>query len=195
MKRIALIGAPGSGKTTLTTELFTQFKILGKNVYLVPEYARDHIDKYGPPTNVLEQYKLFLEQTERENLVPQNVEYAFHDTMRSLGYFYVYMYLEATEKRHLQVVQDMYKFLLEDIYLKRYDHIFYLPLEQTINKNPNILNDGTRYQTKQEQNILDEHMNLVFNTMNKMNNIITINAKLEERCKIITNILLDKGTK
>ena len=38
---INLIGAPGSGKTTIATDLFSKMKYLGYNVELVTEYAKE----------------------------------------------------------------------------------------------------------------------------------------------------------
>jgi hypothetical protein len=83
----------------------------------------------------------------------------------------------------------MYKYFLDDLWLKRYDYVFYLPTKETYAFNPNILNDGTRFQTEEEINILEEHMSLVFTKIHKLDNIFKISSPLPNRVKEIISIL------
>ena len=84
----------------------------------------------------------------------------------------------------------MYKYLLDDIYLKRYDYVFYLPTKHTYEANSDILSDGTRYQSEDEINSLETHMGLVFTKLHSLDNIHTLDCPLEYRAEEALKIIL-----
>lgn len=190
MRKICLIGNAGSGKSTLSGELFVEMKKKGINAELVPEFIRGDIQRNGPMTDIWEQYRTRSNQKETEDAIPENVEYSIVDSGTLTPYFYACLYADNTKARHRIVMQDMYKFFLDDLYLGRYSHVFFLPMAETYKANLNILNDGTRYQTAEQINTLEEHMTLVFTKLHKLDNVYVLDGPLESRCKNALDIIL-----
>jgi GTPase SAR1 family protein len=188
-KRIAFLGTAGCGKTTLAHDLFVTLKKQGKNTDIVTEYARDYINQYGPPENIFEQYHMYNQQSKKEDSIPANVEYLISDTIRSLGYFYAALYSGKSERRSRLVLNDMHEYLLNDIYNRRYSQVFYLPMAETYAKNPEILKDGTRYQSEEEILALEAHLNLVFTQHHKLDNIHILDCPLEDRLNTVLDII------
>ena len=92
------------------------------------------------------------------------------------------------------MLADMFKFLIDDLYKRRYTYVFFLRGQRIWEKNiDKITKDGTRYQSPEELNILDEHMSLVFTKMFKIDNIIDLDCPVEERCSKALEILLKKS--
>lgn len=186
MKRILFVGAAGSGKTTISTEIFTELKKQNLKVELVHEWVRYDIQSNGPLTTIYEQFRTIYHQKYLEDSVPQNVDYIITDSGTLTPYFYACLYINQNNARERIVLQDMYKMLMDDIFLKRYDYVFYLPLKYNNSIN---MNDGTRFQNFDQTKILDTHMNTIFNVTNKMNNIYTIDVDLKERKSKILEII------
>jgi|ERR1035437_2489435 nicotinamide riboside kinase len=183
MIKIAFVGAPGSGKTTISTQVFSELKIKGFRTEHVHEWIRNDIQKHGAMTSIWEQYRTRQHQKDLEDAVPETIEYCILDGGIILPYFYSVLYANPTEPRQRLVLQDMYKYLLDDIYLNRYDMIFYVPLIASAD-----LNDGTRYQTDEEVQTLDEHMRLIFTKLHSKNTHTVsdgFDKRLEEVMKII----------
>ena len=195
MSRIVFIGAPGCGKSTLATELFVNLKKKNINCELITEWVRTDIHLHGPISTIFEQYRTRMKQMEIEDAVPNNVDYIITDSGTLTPYFYAELYCDHTVERQRLVLQDMYKYFLDDLFLKRYDHIFYLPATHAYNSNKNILNDGTRFQTQNQVDILDMHMSLMFEKLHKLTNVHTLNCDLDERVEKVLKYIqipLDK---
>jgi hypothetical protein len=188
-KRIAFIGNAGSGKSTLSADVFVQLKKLNVNVELVPEYVRTDIQLNGPMTTIWEQYRTRNNQKELEDSIPANVEYMITDSGVLTPYFYSCLYADNTIPRERIVLQDMYRHLLDDLYLRRYSHIFFLPMKETYQQNPNILSDGTRYQSRDEIMTLEIHFDLVFNKLHRVDNIHILECPLTDRVERVMNII------
>jgi nicotinamide riboside kinase len=180
--KIAFIGAAGSGKTTLATEVYVQLKKAGKNAEMVHEWIRYDIQQHGAMTSIWEQYRTWQHQKELEDAIPAEVEYVIVDGSLLLQYFYAVLYANPAEPRQRLVLQDMYKYLLDDLYLNRYDMIFYLPYI-----NATMAVDGTRYQTDAEVMVLNEHMRLLFTKLHPMPNIHTIEGGFNSRLDAVMN--------
>ena len=193
MKRIVFVGAAGCGKSTCATEIYTSLKKLNKNVEMIFEWIRYDIQSNGPMENILEQYRTLQYQRELEDAVPSNVEYVITDSGTLLPYFYTCLYAKRLNARERLVLQDMYRYLLNDLYLNRYYKIFYFPLSLTYETNPGILTDGTRYQTTDELAILDGHMDLMFNKLHNLGNVHKIDCPLAERTQAVLDIILNEG--
>jgi nicotinamide riboside kinase len=74
----------------------------------------------------------------------------------------------------------MHKYLLDDLYLKRYDIVFYLPYIEN-----NSADDGTRFQNVDQIKAIDQHMNLFFIKQNKMPNVFLIEEPYEKRLRFV----------
>jgi GTPase SAR1 family protein len=197
-KRIVFIGAAGCGKSTLSTEVFLALKKKHLNAELVTEWIRNDINRNGPMCDIFEQYRTRQHQKELEDAIPTEVEYLAVDSGTLTPYFYSCLYADHKDARQRLVLQDMYRYLLDDLYLRRYDYIFYLPVKQTYSANKKILSDGTRFQTMEEIDTLDDHMRLIFTKLHKLDNIFTADWALAERPQFVLDIIapdLDKKRK
>lgn len=193
-KRILFIGAPGSGKSFLSNKVFTELKARHLNTEMVHEWVRYDIQANGSMQSIWEQYRTRMKQMALEDNVPSSYEFVVVDSGSVTPYFYACLYGDYTNARERLVVQDMYKYLLDDIYLKRYDYIFYLPAKQTYEANRNILNDGTRFQSQDQASLLDDHMRLFFTRLHKTENIFCVDCDLEHRVKFVLDIVLGERT-
>ena len=126
--------------------------------------------------SIWEQYRTRQYQKELEDAVPNIADYVICDSGTLTPYFYAVLYADPSDPRQRLVLHDMYKYLLDDLYLKRYDLIFYLPLI-----NGPDLSDGTRYQSEQEIRVLDEHMNLMFTKLHRLPSVHWIQSDFDHR--------------
>lgn len=190
-KKIAFIGSAGSGKSTLATEVFTELKKKGHNAELITEWIRYDIQANGPMESIWEQYRTLHHQRQLEDAVPSAVEWMITDSGCLTPYFYSCLYTSGADERQRLVLADMFKFLIDDLYKKRYEYVFFLHGKKLREKNvKKITKDGTRYQSEKELEILDEHMSLVFTKMFKIDNIINLECPLEKRCQKVLDIIL-----
>lgn len=99
MKKIGIIGSPGSGKTTIASGLFYFLKTLGKKVELVPELIKYKVyqkEKFGEDgfdiQNTIEQRKL-------EEAVEQasDIEFVICEAPLTNGFFYSQFYKKDEE--------------------------------------------------------------------------------------------------
>lgn len=73
--KIVFVGAPGSGKTTLTAAVFAALKESGRRTELVSEWIRTDIALSGPMTSIWEQYRTRRHQEELEAAVPKEIDH------------------------------------------------------------------------------------------------------------------------
>jgi hypothetical protein len=188
-KKIAFVGGPGSGKSTLAAEAFTAFKKLGKNVEMVSEWIRKDIARNGPMVTVFEQARTLMYHREEESDFPPQVEYVLVDSGCLTPYFYTAIYAEKDHVKHRLPIQDMYRYLLDDLYRKRYEHIFFVPRAFTDAAGATF-DDGTRYQTKTETDLLERFMRLIFLEVHRMDNIHELDCPLSERISRVVGTVL-----
>lgn len=186
---ITFVGAAGSGKTTIAKDLFVALKKKGYNTELTSEWIREDIQANGHLESIWEQYRTRMKQMEREDAVPKNIDYHISDSGTLTMFFYAALYANKTKPRERLVLSDMYKYFLDDIYLKRYDYVFFLPSCQTYEKNMNILNDGTRFQTEEEIDLLNRHMSMMFTEVHKTENVFSIDSPIDKRLNQVLEIL------
>ncbi len=191
-KKVAFIGSAGSGKSTIATDVFTRLKKLGHNAELITEWIRYDIQQNGPMASIWEQYRTLSYQRQLEDSVPENVEWVITDSGCLTPYFYACLYTSTANERERLVLADMFKYLMDDLYKKRYTHIFFLPAKLTYKETgvKDIADDGTRYQSVEELNILDDHMTLIFTKMFKTENMSILDIPLDERAGEALNIIL-----
>jgi nicotinamide riboside kinase len=189
VKKIVFVGPPGSGKSTLCNEVFTALKKKHLNVELIPEYARTYIQKFGVPENLFEQYSIFEGQTSAENIDMSKQDFVLMDSGRITAYFYTVLYMDKAQPRQRFVIQDLYRHFLDDLISRRYDYIFYVPPLETYKVNARILNDGTRYQTDSEVQLLDDFMALFLTRLHKLDNVTKLDCLIADRLNRVLNIV------
>jgi nicotinamide riboside kinase len=187
--RIVFIGTAGCGKSTLSSEVFSELKKSGRKTESVHEFIRYDINANGPMTSIWEQYRTRQYQKELEDAVPGMSDYVICDSGTLTPYFYAVLYADPTDPRQRLVLHDMHRYLIDDLYLRRYDLIFYVPLIQGAD-----LKDGTRYQTDAEIDTVDQHMRLVFTRLHKMPNIHEVQAGFDRRLEeVMFRILSERN--
>jgi thymidylate kinase len=189
MKKIVFVGGPGSGKSTISAEVFVELKKRGANVELVTEWIRQDLWINGPMTTIWEQFRTYARQREIEDSVPTNVDWVVTDSGTLTPYFYAIEYCDQKDPRQRLVLHEMYNRLVTDIFANRYSHIFYLPTTETYKRNSNILSDGTRFQTLEQVNKLDQNMRITFCEMIKNDSVYTVDVPLEERSQFVLDKL------
>lgn len=99
LKKIAIIGAPGSGKTTIAAGLFYFLKTKRKKVEMIPELVKYKVyegQKFGEDGFDVEntvQQKRLEESVEKS----QNIEYLICEAPLCNGYFYSSFYKKEAE--------------------------------------------------------------------------------------------------
>ena len=185
-KMIAFVGAPASGKSTLASMVYNDMKLSGVNVELVPEFIRYDIHAHGPMKSIWEQYRTRQHQRDIEDAIPQSAEYAVIDSSTLLPFFYACLYADQADARQRLVLHDMYRYMLDDLYLKRYHAVFYLPVIDLPSLN---FEDGVRFQDADEIATLDTHMNLAFTKLYRPGNIFQIDGPYGDRLGKVNEIL------
>jgi len=154
--RMALVGGPGAGKTSLANAFTSHMKDLHYNWYYVSEYARDFIDNYGQ--NALKdcgpmvQIHINDKQWRRELAVPAQCDGFVTDSPVFLSWFYSAQYGDNSTGSYLSR-KNNYKAFLRSIY--EYTHIILVKREK-----PYIL-DGCRTQTEEQATKFDATMKAV----------------------------------
>ncbi|MGL4849586.1 MAG: AAA family ATPase [Clostridium sp.] len=137
--RIAILGGPRCGKTTLIQQLYVDLKIRDLNVGAVTEYSTDYLRDKGMIENISEQYGIYLGQAQIEESL-NFFDYALTDYATFLTYVYGRFMLgdKKRSKKEIEILKDLYVLALRD--LQKYDHIFFVPREFGYEK------DGVRWQ-------------------------------------------------
>ncbi len=187
--RITFVGAPGSGKSCLSTQVFASLKVAGHKVDHVHEFVRCDINAHGEMKSIWEQYRIRQYQKELEDAVPSIIDYVICDSGTLSPFFYSALYATPSEPREHLVLQDMYRYFISDLFLKRYDLVFYVPLIKTSAD----LQDGTRYQTQEEIDTLDEHMRLIFTKVHKLPNIHHVQSGFDGRLEEVLIKIMGKN--
>jgi len=141
MIKIALCGSPGSGKSTTAAHAFVLMKQKYINVDYVHEYVREEINKGWKPNHMAEQFRILKHQREREDTLPENLEFMITDSPLFLIYYYAIVNTEKPCEDRFTLV-SLYEDFIQD--LQRYDYIFFM-----VRDKPYVV-DGTRYQTEAE---------------------------------------------
>lgn len=146
MIRIALLGGPGSGKTTQSTGVFTACKTDSVLIRYVQEWVVEAFDENVlPKDNAWTQLLIYQKQKRKEECIPKEIKYMITDSPTLLCYIYTLWKANIPEDNSLII--DMYEKFLND--LSVYEHIF------VCKRGKEYINDGTRYQTKEEAEKLD----------------------------------------
>lgn len=147
MIKIGLMGAPGSGKSTLAAYIYAMLKDEGIDGELVTEYVREHVYRHKKVPSITFQSVVYERQVEKEKILPHDIDFFVTDSPHILSFVYASIYVDYEDKDQVE--------LLGDLYLKfvRYSRDAYDLLYVLENTHP-PKNDGVRYQTDEEMNLL-----------------------------------------
>ena len=153
MHKIALIGGPGSGKTTLALGFTSHMKNQGRLWVHVSEYARDFIESYGKdaPSRCGDFVQLhFLEEQARRE---QRVHVASEGFVTDAPLFFAWVYAAKYSSREfsgLIAKRVCYERAIES--LANYSEICWVRREKP------YVQDGARLQTEEEVHELDDQI-------------------------------------
>ncbi|WP_010294351.1 ATP-binding protein [Clostridium senegalense] len=147
--RIAILGGPRCGKTTLMQHLYVEMKILGMSVGCAAEYSTDYLREKGMIETISEQYGIYLGQAKLEEEL-EIFDYAITDYATFIPYVYARFMLGERKRtvKEIEILKDLYGLAIRDI--SKYDYIFYVGREFGYEK------DGVRWQDEETAQKVDE---------------------------------------
>ena len=179
-KRIAVLGGPRCGKTTLIQHLYVEMKISGLNVGYALEYSTEYLKDKGMIETISEQYGIYLGQKKVEDQLSV-FDYALTDYATFVPYIYGRFMLgnKTRSKKEIQILKDLYCLAIED--LQNYDMIVYVPREF------GYVKDGVRWQAEDIALQIDES---ILNFLKSENvNYVEVKGSTKERAKQILGLL------
>lgn len=178
--RIAIIGGPRCGKTTLIQQLYVDMKIRDINVGVATEYSTDYLRDKGMIESISEQYGIYLGQLHLEKALDGH-EYAVTDYATFVPYIYGRLMLgdKKRTKKEIEILNDLYSLAIRD--LPQYDYIFFVPREFGYKK------DGVRWQDEEVAQMVDDAILNFLNAENVKYEVIT--GSTRERSEKILNIV------
>ena len=179
-KRIAVLGGPRCGKTTLIQHLYVEMKIAGLNAGYALEYSTEYLKYKGMIETISEQYGIYLGQKKLEDELAV-FDYALTDYATFVPYIYGRFMLGNKErtKKEIQILKDLYCLAIEDI--QNYDMIVYVPREF------GYIQDGVRWQ---DEDIALQIDDAILNFLKAENvNYIEVKGSTKERSRQILDLL------
>ena len=178
--RIAILGGPRCGKTTLIQQLYVDMKIRDINVGVATEYSTDYLRDKGMIESISEQYGIYLGQLNLEKALDGH-EYAVTDYATFVPYIYGRLMLgdKKRTKKEIEILNDLYSLAIRD--LPQYDYIFFVPREFGYKK------DGVRWQDEEVAQMVDDAILNFLNAENVKYEVIT--GSTRERSEKILNIV------
>jgi nicotinamide riboside kinase len=137
---IALVGAVGTGKTTLAQNLVLPLKLMKMDAVFVPEPARVFIRRSGPYRHYLEDFPIFLETVQQEEEM-QIHDFLIYDSASFVPSAYMQYYkpkdLTEEEERKWEYCYRLMHGLARDR-VERFDQVFFVPAGRfPVQKDPN----------------------------------------------------------
>lgn len=179
-KRIAVLGGPRCGKTTLIQHLYVEMKIEGLNVGYALEYSTEYLKDKGMIETIAEQYGIYLGQKKLEDDLSV-FDYALTDYATFVPYIYGRFMLGSKKrsKKEIQILKDLYCLAIEDV--QNYDMIVYVPREF------GYVQDGVRWQDEDVAIQIDE---AILNFLKSENiDYVEVNGTTKERAQQILELL------
>ena len=178
--RIAILGGPRCGKTTLIQQLYVDMKIRDINVGVATEYSTDYLRDKGMIESISEQYGIYLGQLHLEKALDGH-EYAVTDYATFVPYIYGRLMLgdKKRTKKEIEILNDLYSLAIRD--LPQYDYIFFVPREFGYKK------DGFSWQDEEVAQMVDDAILNFLNAENVKYEVIT--GSTRERSEKILNIV------
>ncbi|GAA0070313.1 hypothetical protein UT300003_18360 [Clostridium sardiniense] len=178
--RIAILGGPRCGKTTLIQQLYVDLKIRDLNVGVATEYSTDYLRDKGMIETIAEQYGIYLGQAQLEESLNE-FDYAITDYATFVPYIYGRFMLGDKKRtvKEIEILKDLYILALRD--LPKYDYIFFVPREFGYAK------DGVRWQDEEMAESIDKAILSFLEAENVK--FETITGSTKERSKKILEII------
>jgi nicotinamide riboside kinase len=175
--RIAILGGPRCGKTTLMQQLYVDMKIAGLDVGCASEYSTDYLREKGMIETISEQYGIYLGQLKLEEDL-SSFDYAITDYATFVPYIYARFMLGNRKRsiKEIEILKDLYGLAIRDI--SKYDYIFY------VGREFGYAQDGVRWQDEETAQAIDTailqfldnesvpHMKLTGNTKERAKQIL-----------------------
>ncbi|SHK18560.1 Nicotinamide riboside kinase [Clostridium cavendishii DSM 21758] len=182
--RVAILGGPRCGKTTLIQQLYVDLKIRGLSVGAATEYSTEYLKEKGMIESIAEQYGIYLGQLRLEESLNE-FDYAITDYATFVPYIYGRFMLGKRHRtqKEIEILKDLYHLALKD--LQKYDHIFFVPREFGYEK------DGVRWQDEDIAKAVDQAI-LQFLESEHVNYTTITGATKERSDKIISIMGLAK---
>ena len=104
--RIAILGGPRCGKTTLIQQLYVDLKIRDINVGVATEYSTDYLRDKGMIESISEQYGIYLGQLHLEKSLDSH-DYAITDYATFVPYIYGRLMLgdKTRTKKEIEILK------------------------------------------------------------------------------------------
>lgn len=168
--RIAVLGGPRCGKTTLIQQIYVDLKIKGLNVGAATEYSTEYLKEKGMIETISEQYGIYLGQKMLEDSLSE-FDYAITDYATFIPYVYGRFMLGDKKRtiKEIEILKDLYSLALKD--LDKYDHIFFVPREFGYKK------DGVRWQDETLAKSIDDAIKNFLDAENVPYTVITGSTK------------------
>jgi len=183
MIRVAFVGAPDSGKTTLAKVVSAELNLVGYIPAYIHEYARDYITKHGVrPYTVADQFMVFCRQLERENdMCSASTKIMYTDSPIMLPYIYaIDLVMNDKDKDDLVYLYNRTLTALKN----RYDLIFLLHAFRT------TLKDDVRAQDWDRISKLDTQIKAFFDLHGLA--YTELNQPMQERVLVTKEAILRK---
>lgn len=172
-KKIAILGGPGTGKTTLCKQLDVDYSMAGYISDVCLEFARSYIAWYGVPTSIFEQFLLYEGQKRREEEL-KHCDIIFCDNATILNYVYGLMSCDFKNPKEVYALMKLFEWAMKD--LPSYE-IFYIPREFGYDK------DGIRYQDEEFAVVVDQKIKNFLDIMNVP--YVIVSGDLKTRTEIV----------
>lgn len=137
-RKIAFIGVPGSGKSTLCNAAQVALSTFDRNVAVCQEYAREFITVHGFPEHPAMQYMIFDKQHDREEMLSAKNDYVLCDSPLYFNYLYALYASNMDSEQQRKAVNKLYKKAVSNQH-NRYEHVFFLP------RQFKTVDDGVRH--------------------------------------------------
>ncbi|MCL6638115.1 MAG: ATP-binding protein [Firmicutes bacterium] len=175
--KVAILGGPGTGKTTLCKQLDVDYSLAGYNTSICEEFARAYIVRYGIPTSIFEQFLLYEGQKRREADL-KHCDIIFCDNATILNYVYGLMLCDFKNPKEMYALMKLYEWAMKDV--PGYE-FFYIPREFDLKR------DGVRYEDEKNAVSLDQKIKNFLDIMNIPYTVVS--GDMETRVNIVKNAI------